>query len=193
MRDIRFRAWLKDYEAMVYSDNQASLDFCEIWKIDETISVEVQETYWSAPGGEPEENCHYVKVDADIMQYIGEHDENGNDIYESDIVDVCVFLVSPENPDNDQHFRGWISFERGCFMLNITHYKDYSKKGELVPLQARHLPFYEPELEEDGSFAISLYDFMGISGNLGEFISDNIEVVGNVHEQDKNTNNEQQQ
>lgn len=118
-----------------------------------------------------------------VGRFFGEQDETGIDIYQYDIVDVCVFLVSPENPDNDQHFRGWISFERGCFMLNIKHYRDYyNNKGELIPLQPKHLPFCNADLNEDGSFSISLYDFMGISGNLNEFISDNIEVVGNIFE-----------
>lgn len=116
-----------------------------------------------------------------VGQFIEEKDESGKEIYEDDIVDICVFLVSPSNPDYDEHYRGVISFEGG-WMFNIVSYIDYRNGGTVIPIQSKHLPFYEAELDEDGTFSVSLFAFMGLSGNLGEFLDDNIKIIGSIHE-----------
>jgi len=120
--------------------------------------------------------------DDEIMEFIGEQDKNGLDIYSGHIVDVCIFLVSPSNPDNDQHFRGEVVFENGSFNLWIYQYYDYSySKGNLVKLKEKHIPF-ECELDEYGGVTVPLYEFMCMSGNMGEWISDNITIVGNIYQ-----------
>lgn len=118
-----------------------------------------------------------------IMQATGLKDKAGKEAYENDIVEVCVFLVSPSNPDNDQHFRGEIIFGNGCWQFKISKYLKFGdKKNEWVNLKVNHLPFSDVELDEDGTFTIPIYDFIGISGNLGEMDTELIEVVGDIYQ-----------
>lgn len=118
----------------------------------------------------------------EITELIGRDLWTGEVGFEGDIAELCIFLVSPENPDNDQHFRGLIYFENGSFMFKIYHYLEYDgNKSKWVDIQPKHLPFYEPEMEEDGTFTIPYFYFMGISGNLGEFNPDNVEIVGSIY------------
>lgn len=106
--------------------------------------------------------------------------------FEGDIVEVCIYLVSPENVDNDQHYRGVITFEDGSFKLKIFQYLTFTeKKSKWIPLESKHLPFYEAELNEDGTFTTLYFDFMAISENLGEFNRDDVEIVGNIHDNSK--------
>lgn len=102
--------------------------------------------------------------------------------FEGDIAEVCVFLVSPENPDNDQHFRGLIYFDTGTFVFKIYHYLKFDgSKSEWIDIEPKYLPFYEPEMEDDGTFTIPYFQFMGISGNLGEFNPDDVKIVGDIY------------
>lgn len=159
-REIKFRCW---------SGNQMHEHWWLIGRIKNGFSKDKWDDVFNEEG-------------LSIMQYTGLDAIGDKNIYEDDIVDVCIFLVSPANPDDDQHFRGIVTFEDGCFKIQIFQYRDYSyNNGNLVPLKEKHLPF-ECELDEDGTITVPLYDFMGMSGNMGEWIEDNIGVVGNIHQ-----------
>lgn len=169
MIDIKFRAWDTDSSTMEYSDAPSN-DF--YFHFSDTLLLMM-----------PVEGDFSEERKANIMQYFGERDNNNVCIFEGDIADVCIFLVSPSNHDNDQHFRGIITFENGCFTFSIFQYNKFENgKSEWVVLKPNHLPFYEAELDEDGTYSIPLYDFIAMSGNLGKWNSELIEVVGNIHE-----------
>lgn len=117
----------------------------------------------------------------DKLQFIGLLDKNDKEVYECDTIDVCVFFVSPSNPDNDNHFRGYLKFEYGCWMMNIFKYMHESTKGNFVSLEECNFPF-DADSIENGICKIPLMDLLSMSGNLGECNEENIEVIGNIYE-----------
>jgi hypothetical protein len=108
-------------------------------------------------------------------------DMNSRTIYVNDIVDVCIFRVSPENTDDDHHYRGVIGFENGNFVINIYAYLYSNTGGKFIPLKASHLPFYDEELSEDGTYTLPFTWFVGLSGNFATYNTDNVEIQGNIH------------
>ena len=100
-RIIKFRAWDNVRKLMHYPD--------ELWvkKDNEWNCVNRVNGF----GVSETDN-----LNGELMQYTGLKG------YEKDIIDVCIFLVSPSNPDNDQHFRGVIEFENGKFVFIINNY-----------------------------------------------------------------------
>lgn len=88
MREIKFRAWLKDDKRMV---EVRSIDFHEEGNI---ITVNYNDIF----GFEFNEN------EIELMQYTGLKDKNGKEIYEGDIVDIhqtvngqSVFVIEVTN------------------------------------------------------------------------------------------------
>lgn len=159
-REIKFRAWY----------NGELFNFVEITSYkDGSLGINIARQGFSDLVTAPKETI--------LEQFTGLKG------YEGDIIDVCIFLVSPSNPDNDQHFRGVIEFENGCFVFVIHKYLNFDgNKSEWVNIKTNHLPFGVDELDEDGTFTVPYYDFLSMSGNLGEFCEDNIEIIGNIHE-----------
>lgn len=92
-REIKFRAWLPEYEEMVFSNEQCSADCEEIWQVDGNgVHVEIMETYWKEGGGNVNETSHYITPKQLVMQCTGMVDKNGSDIYEDDIVETPMGL-----------------------------------------------------------------------------------------------------
>lgn len=160
MREILFRGKRKDNSGWVYGDlNQHDIHNGTSIKENGVINNAV--------------------ISETVGQYIGLDHSNGKLFYD-DIIDICVFLVSPSNPDNDQHFRGVVFFENANTCIEITHYLPDGKTP--VPIEEKHLPFYHYEIDEEIGVVFKLFDFAAMSGNLGEWIQDNITLVGNIHD-----------
>lgn len=107
-------------------------------------------------------------------------DEAGQVIFIGDIVEVCVFFVSPENPDEDFHFRGLVTEENGIVNLRISHMmykgKDWHKISKTTPF----FPFDKDCITDDGFCSISLFHLCALSGNLGEYNPANVTIIGNM-------------
>lgn len=121
--------------------------------------------------------------DAIWQPYISYDDKNENMIYVGDIVDVCIFRVSPANPDDDHHYRGQIVFQDGMYQIKIFGYFYSNTYGKFIPITEKQSPFYnDEELQEDGTILIPFFILVAQSGNLGIYQEELVEVIGNIYE-----------
>ena len=118
-REIKFRFWHEKLNVMLYPPHNisSSNNYCqphtEVWFSD-ALHENVFKAALSAHMNWKGQFYQHGELQQGIfMQFTGLKG------YEGDIIDVCVFLVSPANPDNDQHFRGTLTFDKGAFFFNI--------------------------------------------------------------------------
>jgi len=128
------------------------------------------------------------------QQSIGERDDLDKMIFIGDYVSICVFTVSPSNPDCDEHFRGYVDMIEGKISFVFKQYMGYDG---WTKIKSTH-PFGHifEDWDEELNWHIPLWDLMFCSGNLGEFENENIRVIGNLFDNpdmlniDENTKNE---
>lgn len=117
------------------------------------------------------------------QQSIGERDDLEKMIYIGDYVSVCVFMVSPSNPDQDEHYRGEIAMIDGSIQFIFKQFmSDAGDTGWRKIKPTDPLGHIFEDWDEGLNWHIPLWDLMGFSSNLGEFCSDNIRVIGNVYD-----------
>ena len=105
MREIKFRAWLKEDKKMV---NVETMDFTDK-SIQYLKKSEIINTYILR-----RENFDNVE----LMQYTGLTDKNGTEIYEGDIVLVKLGGVST-------WYKTVVKFKEGAFIASLIDGEDY--------------------------------------------------------------------
>jgi hypothetical protein len=156
MRTIKFRYWNTISNVLV---ENPQMPFKEGWTIEQLF--EDRGWIWE--------------------QYIGLNDCNGKEIYEGDELEVCVFFVSPENPDDDNHFKGFVSYEGDGFVFNIKEYQYNGSNGWKILNETKSGFPFDSDWVENGVFKIPLSSLCAMSGNLGEYNEENVEIIGNIH------------
>lgn len=129
MRDIKFRAWDKEYREMVLVDR---INFRE--KEIEIVTAETKAT-------EEYYTCDFE--DIELMQYTGYQDEEWTDIYEGDIVDFGDYGFDGESEYN---CRGEVIFEDGTWHItnSITTSELFNYDGGVIKVIGNI--FENPEL-----------------------------------------------
>ena len=112
MREIKFRAWLKDEKEMI---DVKAIDF------DENGDV------FSVNYPEGKSYSGYDKDEIELMQYVGLKDKNGVEIFEGDIVK----LWKAKSDDYDSWFEPTrelkvINFKNGCFRFGCREFIRYN-------------------------------------------------------------------
>lgn len=108
-REIKFRAWNKEKEIMVYDNEDNS---CDYWDGCYCSDIGMINTVLN-----PKYNNVY-----DFMQYTGLHDKNGKEIYEGDI--VLLDCYDYEEPLFSGEFKVIYDVEKGMWLLVDLENKD---------------------------------------------------------------------
>lgn len=112
MREIKFRAWDKQAQKMVYPKSVYKFEFDLLSEFDFKLMKMVDRYNVTDEEGENTFIEVFEAVDADIMQYTGLKDVEGNEIYEGDVIEKEFLDFS--NRDN---FKGVVKFIDGSWFI----------------------------------------------------------------------------
>jgi|2_EtaG_2_1085320.scaffolds.fasta_scaffold48669_1 uncharacterized phage protein (TIGR01671 family) len=152
MRDIKFRAWNKDYKLM---------DDCFFIQSNGVIYEPANKTY-DTPNTEIEEKTQLI-----IMQYTGLKDKNGVEIYEGDILNFDWRLQATNElyADDCKNIKGLVLFENAKF---IVRYFNKSMSFDLSDVNQNTFERFWRETY--------------VSAKDDYFKMTDFEVIGNIHQ-----------
>lgn len=123
MREIKFRAWDKEYNFMIEPDDIAPFNYELITGNGRVMEIEERHSYMGT-----ETNFNDISDKRILMQFTGLVDKNGKEIYESDLVKGINRITEGEMLQK-------VTFLNGCFMFgnwNAHEYFNKHKHNEVI-------------------------------------------------------------
>lgn len=117
MREIKFRAWDKEYEKMTYFDD-------EDYEYEPPLVFRLDQVFKKDSNYDDYEDFEYNDITnkVEIMQYVGLKDENDKEIYEGDILKINDDI----RRTYDLEYIMYIEFREGAFYLNSEKEKKWT-------------------------------------------------------------------
>ena len=145
-REIKFRAWDKEYEKMTYFDDEDYLYSCpEVFRLEQVFKKDCNYNDY--------EDFRYEDItdEVELMQYTGLHDKNGKEIYEGDI--VLLDCYNYEEPAFSGEFKVIYDVEKGMWLLVDLENKDRDFTfGEIRS-------YYKSEIEVIGNIYMKIQSY----------------------------------
>lgn len=119
--------------------------------------------------------CNFVEVDpSTIGQFTGLKADDDKELYEGDIVEICRF----DHNGKDHHYRAYVDFYMGEFVLCVTHRTYYQwKNNELHKTVSK---YKENEAAPCWSLSEMYIGCCYPDGTIGS--CEDITIVGNIHD-----------
>ncbi len=115
MRETKYRAWDKENEVMVYSDDNPNDDFAFI------VENDGLQFYYI------DSDRHLMDTNSIKLQYTGLKDKNGTEIFHKDIVDWIDGEFSFRAVVEDGY---WQWYLKGVYPIDNFDFADYTDKNQ---------------------------------------------------------------